>query len=434
MSHPKINLVVIGHKDHGKSTLIGRLLYDSGAILQQKLQGIKNELKESGKEFEFAFLLDSLEEERIGGLSIDTIQTPFKSKKYLYTIIDCPGHREFIKKMLTGASQADAAVLVASAKEGIQDQTRQHTFLIKTLGIDQLVVAVNKMDEVAYQKSKYDETCKELRKILGSLGYEKTPMIPVSAMTGDNVFAQSKKMEWYKGSTLIETLDKTLRPSAPPTNKPLRGFVQDIYQYEGKEIIVCKVETGILETGKAISFNPSGKEGLLNTIEVFGTKISKAEPGDSVGLLVNGINQIERGEVISYPENTPKKVKEFVTEIILFSDIKIRNGDTLTIRCGTAENKCKVQRILERIDPINLTLDAKFPKILNGGDVGKVMLSPLEPMCIEKYSEFPQLGRFIIEGKRGATAAGIVLETSDRTVLKVNPKSASRRTMEMSFN
>ena len=411
MSLPKINLVVVGHKDHGKSTLIGRLLYDSKAILEQKLQEIEKELKRSGKkEFEFAFLLDSLEEERKGGLSIDIVQTPFKSKKYFYTIIDCPGHREFIKKMLTGASQADAAVLVVSAKEGIQDQTRQHAFLIKTLGIDQLIVAINKMDEVAYQKSKYDETSEELRKILDSLGYQNTPMIPISALNGDNVFTESKNMEWYKGLTLIDTLDKTISPSTLPVNKPLRGFVQDTYRHEDKEIIVCKVETGILETGKVISFNPSRKEGLLKAIEVFGTKITKAESGDSVGLLVNGINEIERGEVVSYLENKPKKVKNFVAEIILFSDITIRNGDMLTIRCGTAEKKCKVQRILKEIDPINLTVRTKFPEVLKDGSVGEVKLLALEPLCVEKFSEFPPLGRFVIEGKKGTAGAGLVLE------------------------
>jgi elongation factor 1-alpha len=411
MSLPKINLVVIGHKDHGKSTLIGRLLYDSEAIREQKLQEIKNELKESGKkEFEFAFLLDSLEEERKGGLSIDIVQTPFKSKKYFYTIIDCPGHREFIKKMLTGASQADAAVLVVSAKEGIQDQTRQHAFLIKTLGIDQLVVAVNKMDEMAYKQSKYDETCRKLRKILGSLGYEQIPMIPVSAMTGDNVFTASKKVEWYKGLTLIETLDKTINPSTLPINKPLRGFVQDIYRHESEEIIICKVETGILETGKVIRFNPSGKEGLLKAIEAFGTRTKRAEPGDSVGLSVGGINDIERGEVISYTENRPRKVKSFVAEIILFSDIEIRNGDTLTIRVGTAEKKCEVQRILNEIDPINLTVRMELPEFLAEESVGEVVLFPLEPLCVEKYSEFPPLGRFVVEGKKGTAGAGLVLE------------------------
>ena len=412
MSLPRINLVFVGHKDHGKSTLIGRLLYDSKAILEQKLQEIESELKRSGKkEFEFAFLLDSLEEERRGGLTIDIMQTPFKSKKYFYTIIDCPGHKEFIKKMLTGASQADAAVLVVSAKEGIQDQTKQHAFLIKTLGINQLVVAVNKMDEIAYEKSRYDEVCEKVEKILVSLGYKNVPKVPISALKGDNVFKESKKMKWCNCLTLIGTLDNTMNPSALPLNKPQRGFVQDVYQHENEEIIVCKIETGILEAGKIISFSPSGKQGLLKTIEVFGAKTRKATPGDSVGLFVNGVHGVERGEIISYLQNKPSKIKSFVAEVILFSDIEIRNGDILTIRCGTARKKCKVQRILERIDPINLTIDAKFPKVLNGGDVGKVIFSPLEPLCIEKYSEFPQLGRFVVAGKKGTAVAGIVLET-----------------------
>jgi len=412
MSLSKINLVIIGHKDHGKSTLIGRLLYDSKAIQEQKLREIKNELKESGKEFEFAFLLDSLEEERKGGLSIDIIQTPFRSKKHFYTIIDCPGHREFIKKMLTGASQADAAVLVVSAKEGIQDQTRQHAFLIKTLGIQQLVVAVNKMDEVAYEKSRYHEICEKVEKILVSLEYEDTPKIPISAMKGDNVFTKSRKMKWYEGKTLIDILDDTITPSALPVNKPLRGFVQDVYKHEDEEIVACKVETGILESGKIISFNPSGKQGLLKEIEVFGAKKSKAGPGDSVGLLVDGVSDVERGEVISYPENKPQKVKSFVAEIILFSDIEIRNNDLLTIRHGTAENKCKVQRILKEIDPVNLTVRRELPERLETGSVGEVKLLALQPLCVEKYSELPQLGRFVIEGKKGTSAAGIVLEVT----------------------
>jgi elongation factor 1-alpha len=410
MSLPKINLVVVGHKDHGKSTLIGRLLYDSKAIPEQKLQEIKNELKESGKNFEFAFLLDSLEEERTGGLSIDIIQTPFKSQKYFYTIIDCPGHREFIKKMLTGASQADAAVLVVSAKEGIQDQTRQHAFLVKTLGISQLVVAVNKMDDVAYKKSRYEETRKELKKILDSLGYETTPMIPISAFVGDNVFTGSTKMEWYTDPTLIDTLDRTINPTTLPLNKPLRGFIQDVYPYEDKAIIVCKVETGILETGKVVCFNPSGKQGLLRAIEVFGTNVSRAKPGDSVGLLVDGISEIERGEVISYPENKPRRVTSFIAEIILFSETQIRNGDILKIRCGTAEKNCKVQTILNEIDPINLTVLSESPRLLKQESVGQVHLFPLEPLSLEKYSEFPPLGRFVIEGKKGTTGAGLVLE------------------------
>ena len=415
MSLPRINLVIIGHKDHGKSTLIGRLLYDSKAIQEKKLEDIKAELKQTGKrKFEFAFLLDSLEEERRGGLTIDIMQTPFKSKKYLYTIIDCPGHREFIKKMLTGASQADAAVLVVSAKEGIQDQTRQHTFLIKTLGIKQLVVAVNKMDKVGYKESSYQETCNQLRPILQSLGYNDVPMVPVSAMEGDNVYKKSRKMGWYKGPTLIETLDEKIVPLSLPLNKPLRGVVQDVYPYEGnKQVIACKIESGVLKPKKDVVFNPSGKTGRLEKILSFGTVMEKAEPGESVGLLVNNVDDVERGEVLSYADNQPMKVKSFTAEVILFSGIQIREGDNITIRYGTAEKKCRVRKILSEIDPVNLTVKAESPKVLKDETVGEVELLALEPVCLEKYSDSPELGRFVIEGKKGTAAAGIVLEITE---------------------
>lgn len=412
MSTPRINLVVVGHKDHGKSTLIGRLLYDSKVILEQKLDEIRTELKQTMKKrFEFAFLLDSLEEERKGGLTIDIMHTPFKSKKYLYTIIDCPGHKEFIKKMLTGASEADAAVLVVSAKEGIQDQTKQHTFLIKTLGIKELVVAVNKMDMVAYEQSQYIKTCNELSRILQNLGYTDVPMVPISAMKGDNVYRKSEKMKWYKGLTLIETLDETITPSKLPINKPLRGVVQDVYPYrDNQQIIVCKIETGTLKPGKTVIFNPSGKSGSLVKILTFGSAVEKAEPGESVGLLIDGIHTVERGEVLSYPENQPRNIKKFIAEIVLFSGIQIKNGDELIIRYGTAEKKCKVQKILSEIDPVNLTVSSKFPEILKDEGVGEVELLALEPICLEKFSDFPELGRFVIEGKKGTAAAGIVLE------------------------
>ena len=410
MSVPRINLVVVGHKDHGKSTLIGRLLYDSKAIMEQKLDEIRTELKQTGKEFEFAFLLDSLEEERKGGLTIDIMHTPFKSKKYLYTIIDCPGHKEFIEKMLTGASEADAAVLVVSAKEGIEAQTRQHAFLIKTLGVKQLVVAVNKLDMVDYQESKYQETCQRLKPVLQSLGYNDVDMIPISAMKGDNIFKKSENMPWYKGPTLIETLDQKIIPITLPLNKPLRAVVQDVYPYENDQTIVaCKVETGTLEVGKTVVFTPSGTSGLLEKILVFGSEATKAEPGDSVGLILEDNMVVERGEVLSYPQNQPKTVKSFVAEVILFSHIQVRNGDVLTIRCGTAEKKCKVTKILTEIDAVNLTTLSENPEMLDREAVGELELTALEPISVEKYSDFPELGRFVIEGKKGTVAAGIIL-------------------------
>jgi len=407
---PKINLVVIGHKDHGKSTLIGRLLYDSKAILEQKMQEVKAELEQSGKkEFEFAFLLDSLEEERKGGLTIDIIQTPFKSKKYLYTIIDCPGHREFIKKMLTGASQADAAVLVVSAKEGVEDQTKQHAFLAKTLGITQLITAINKMDQIGYQETVFAKTCQILDEILKPIGFEKVPKVPISALNGDNVFTNSQNMKWYNGSTLIDTLDYTVKPVQLPFNKPLRGCVQDVYKLEDNEMVICKIETGILEAGKTVCFSPSGKRGTTKAIEMFGSQLEKATPGDSVGVIINKVQDIQRGEVISYPEDPANTAKSFVAEIILFADAKMCHGEVHTIRCGTAERKCKVQEILTEIDPINLTISDAFLTTLRDGSVGEVKFSPLEPLSIEKHSEFPPLGRFVIEGKKGPIGAGIVL-------------------------
>ena len=412
---PKINLVVVGHKDHGKSTLIGRLLYDSKAINEQKLQEVRTELEKSGhKDFEFAFLLDSLEEERQGGLTIDIMHMPFKSKKYFYTIIDCPGHREFIKKMFTGASQADAAVLVVSAKEGIEDQTKQHAFLIKTMGINQLVVAVNKMDEANYGEAKFRQLWERLEPILNSLGYVNSPVVPLSALRGENVFSKSEKMLWYKGSSLIETLDDNVTPLAAPVNKPFRACVQDIYEIDGTKMIMSKILTGSLEKGKIVNFDPSEEKGIVEKIEMYGRDVEKASPGDSVGLILNGLHEAKRGQVISYPQNRAKVVENFVGELILFSDIELRKNGLLKIRCGTAENNCRVQEILERIDPINLTVDAKLPEVLASGDIGKILFSPLEPMCMEKFSEFPELGRFVVEGARGTTAAGIVLETGNR--------------------
>jgi len=414
MNEPTINLVVVGHKDHGKSTLIGRLLYDSKAIKKQKLDEIKKELNRSGRKFEFAFLLDSLEEERKGGLTIDIMHTPFKSKEYRYTIIDCPGHKEFIEKMLTGASEADAAVLVVSSKEGIQEQTRQHAFLIKTLGIKQLVVAVNKLDIVNYDENQYKKTCRELKPILKKLGYNNVDMIPISAMKGDNVFNKTQQMPWYNGQTLIETLDQKIIPCTQPLNKPLRGLVQDVYSYENNQnIIVCKIETGTLSTKKNVIFNPSGKKSLIKKMLEFGSEVNNAEPGDSVGLILENSIKIERGEVLSYLHNQPQKVKNFIAEVILFSEIQIKNNDVLTIRLGTAEKNCKVAKILNEIDSVNLDISSKNPKILNKNSVGEIKFEPLQPIVLEKYSDFPELGRFVIKGKRGTVAAGIVLEINN---------------------
>lgn len=406
----KIDLVVIGHKDHGKSTLIGRLLYDSNAIPQQKLQEVEAELEKAGDEgFRFAFLLDTLEEERRGGLTIDIMQTPFRTKKHLYTIIDCPGHREFIKKMLTGASQADAAVLVVSAKEGIGDQTRQHAFLAKTLGISQLVAAINKMDQAGYEESAFVNTSQSLDDVLKPLGFENVPKVPISAFKGDNVVLRSQNMEWYGGLGLVDTLDCTVKPRQSLEDKPLRGCVQDVYKRKDGRMIICKIETGILERGRSVCLSPSGKIVKVKSIDLFGAQLDRAKPGDSVGLLMSEVQNIQRGDVISYPETRARGAKSFVAEIILFSNMGMSNGDTCTIRCGTADRKCRIEGIITEIDPVKLTVSTTSPKTLRGGGVGEVKFVPLEPFSVERHSDFPPLGRFVIEGKKGPVGAGIII-------------------------
>jgi len=406
---PRVNLVVVGHKDHGKSTLIGRLLYDSGAIPEQKLREIREELKASGKEFEFAYIMDSLEEERTGGLTIDIMQTPFKSKRYDYVIIDCPGHREFIRKMLTGASQADAAILVVSAKDGVEDQTKQHAFLVKTLGIKQMVVAVNKMDLVNYDRGAFDAVSGGIRDVLASLGYLDVPVVPVSAFTGENVIRSSGRMSWYDGKTLIETLDDAVRPSEAPSELPLRCVVQDVYRSGDRDIVVCRVETGVLREGQEVSVMPLMRRRMVRRIESFGACAREAVSGDSVGLVLDEASDLKRGYILADVDEQLSPVGGFVAELIVFEDLTLRVGSNVPIRVGTAEVECRVERILEKIDPVRLTVVERNAEAIGSGDVGKVLFRPLEPLYLETYSEFPQLGRFVVLGKKGAEAAGIVL-------------------------
>jgi elongation factor 1-alpha len=410
MNLPRINLVVVGHKDHGKSTLIGRLLYDSDAIPEMKLQEIREELKEAGKEFQFAYILDSLEEERTGGLTIDIMQTPFKSERYYYTIIDCPGHKEFIQKMLTGASQADAAILVVSVKEGIEDQTRQHLFLVRTLGIRHLVVAANKMDEVGYREDEFMRFSEEMRRVLSSLGYRDAPIVPVSAFRGDNVVKRSENMPWYRGEPLIRVLDETVVPSKPLSEKPLRCVVQDIYDLEGRSVAVCRVETGTLKVGNRVVVLPSGEERTVRSIEAFGSEAGQAVPGDSVGVVLDGPARLRRGSVLAYPSEGLEPTRGFTAELIVFGNISLRKGATVPVRVGTATVNCRIQEINEKIDPAALIVISENPDSLVSGEVGKVSFVPEEPIYVERYSEFPQLGRFVIIGEEGAAAAGIILE------------------------
>ncbi|MCD6476856.1 MAG: GTP-binding protein [Candidatus Aenigmarchaeota archaeon] len=410
-----INLVIVGHIDHGKSTLIGRLLYDSGAINKDKIKTVKSEVEELNKEeFEFAFIMDNLQEEREGGITIDTIQTPFESKKYVYTIIDCPGHKEFIKNMLTGASQADAAILLLSAKpdEKIQEQTKRHVFLVNMLGIKQIFVAINKLDLVNYSEDSYNELKNDMMNFLLDIGYDKSNItfIPISAKKGDNVFKKSENMPWYKGETLIEILDKNVKLLEPLNKKSLRLPIQDIYEINGKKILVGLVETGKLSIGDNVSFKPSNISGKVTSIEKWNEKLNVVEAGESIGFTIDAdISNIKRGDVCSLSINKPKVVNKIKGEIFLLGTLDINTDDTgLIIRCGTGETKCKIEKI-EKINSENGKSESIVEK-LNVAEAGVVDILLENPLAIDKFSEIAQLGRFVIIKNNNVAASGIILE------------------------
>jgi elongation factor 1-alpha len=416
---PNINLMTAGHVDAGKSTLIGRLLYDSGAIREEELRKLRELAAELKKEtFEFAFIMDTVKEERERGLTIDIMHRPFETQKWFFTIIDCPGHRDFVKNMITGASQADAALMVISAKtgEGVQEQTKEHAWLLKVLGIKQIIAVINKMDTVNYEEKRFNEVKEEAAKLFKMIGYnvEEIPFIPVSAYMGDNVVKKSDKMPWYKGGTLIETLDVVIKEPEKPIGKPLRLPVQDVYSISGVGTVpVGRIETGVLKVGDTIVFEPAGVKGEVKSIEIFHKQIPEAKPGDNIGFNVRGVakEQIKRGDVAGHPDNPPTVAKEFIAQIIVLQHPSvIAAGYTPVFHCHTASVACRIEEIIAKIDPRTGAVIQEHPDFIKTGDAAKIRVVPTKPMVIEKQSDFPELARFAIRDMGMTVAAGICLD------------------------
>ncbi len=411
---PHMNIITAGHVDHGKSTLIGRLFYDSGALSDQEMRKLKEKAKELKKEsFEFAFVMDSLKEERERGVTIDLMYKGFNTDKYYFTVIDCPGHRDFIKNMITGASQADAAILVVSAKDGIQEQTKEHLYLSKVLGINQLVVAVNKMDEVEYKEDTFNKVKDDIGKLLATLGYksDEVPFVPVSAFVGDNVVKATDKMPWYKGSTLIKTLDEKITPPEKQVDKPLRMPVQDVYSITGVGTVpVGRIESGVMKPGDKIVFMPSGAQGEVKSIEMHHKQLEKAEPGDNVGLNVRGISKtdVKKGDVIGRADSPPTVAKEFTGQIIVLQHpTVITKGYTPVFHINTSHVAGKITELVKKIDPKTGAVIAENPDMLKSGDAAIIKVQPVTPVAIEKQSEFPKLAKFAIRDMGKTVAAGI---------------------------
>ncbi|MEM5804405.1 MAG: translation elongation factor EF-1 subunit alpha [Candidatus Aenigmatarchaeota archaeon] len=415
---PHMNIVTIGHVDHGKSTLVGRLIYDTGSIREEDMRKLKELAKELKKEtFEFAFVMDKLKEERERGVTIDIMHQRFDTPKYYFTVIDAPGHRDFVKNMITGASQADAAILVCSAKEGVQDQTKEHVFLIKVLGVAQLIVAINKMDAVGYDEKKYLATKAEVEKLLKGVGYDisKIPFIPTSGYVGDNVAKKSTNMAWYKGKTLFEALDDLTLPPQP-VDKPLRLPIQDVYSITGIGTVpVGKVETGVLKTGDKVVFMPSGATGEVKTIEMHHEVVPEAKPGDNVGFNVRGVDKkdIKRGDVLGHANNPPTVAKEFTAQIIVLQHPNvITKGYTPVFHVGTCQVACKITDIAKKINPKTGETIQEKPDFIKTGDAAIVKVVPTKPMVIESSKNFPELARFAVRDMGMTVAAGVCLEVA----------------------
>lgn len=421
---PHLNLVIIGHVDHGKSTLVGRILLETGQFPQHMLDKYKEEAKAKGKEsFALAWIFDNLKEERERGVTIDVAHKRFDTDKYYITIIDAPGHRDFVKNMITGTSQADAAILVVAAPDGVMAQTKEHMFLARTLGVKQMIVAINKIDDTkpAYDKSRYDAVKADVDKLAKSVGYkdDQIQYVPVSAFAGDNV-KEKGKVDWWSGDTILKAIDKFNVPEKP-TNLPLRWPIQDVYTIKGVGTVpVGKIETGIMKPGQQLVFKPSMKPGGVigecKTIEMHHEQLSQAIPGDNVGVNLRGIakNEIRRGDVAGPTNDPPTVAKSFTAQIMVLNHPSvITKGYTPVFHCYTAQVACRFEEILKKLDPRTGQVKEENPDFIKTGDAAIVKVVPTRPMVIESSKKIPQLGRFAIRDMGQTVAAGICLEVEE---------------------
>ncbi len=416
---PHLNLVVIGHVDHGKSTLVGRILLDTGQFPEHMLKKFKEEAKAKGKEsFALAWVFDQLKEERERGLTIDVAHKRFDTDKYYFTIIDAPGHRDFVKNMITGTSQADAAILVVAAPDGVMAQTKEHAFLARTLGVGQLVIVINKMDEAKYDKARFEQVKADVDKLLKSIGYkdEQLQYVPASAFNGDNV-KDKGKLTWWDGPTVLEAVNNFKVPEKP-VNKPVRWPVQDVYSITGVGTVpVGKIETGVMKPGMRLIFKPSTKPGgvvgEVKTIEMHHEQMQQAVPGDNIGANIRGVakNDIRRGDVAGPVDNPPTVVKSFTARIMVLNHPSvITKGYTPVFHCHTAQVACRFEELLKKFDPRTGEVKEENPQFLKTGDAALVKIIPTRPMVIEPVNEFPQLGRFAIRDMGQTVAAGVCVE------------------------
>lgn len=449
-----INIVVIGHVDSGKSTTTGHLIYKCGGIDKRAIEKFEKEAAEMGKgSFKYAWVLDKLKAERERGITIDIALWKFETTKYYITVIDAPGHRDFIKNMITGTSQADCAVLIVAAgvgefEAGISKngQTREHALLAFTLGVKQLIVGVNKMDstEPPYSEARYKEICKEVGAYAKKVGYnpKAVAFVPISGWHGDNMLEPSDKMSWFKGwaverkdgnasgKTLFEALDSILPPKRP-TDKPLRLPLQDVYKIGGIGTVpVGRVETGILKPGMVVTFAPPNISTEVKSVEMHHESLPEALPGDNVGFNVKNVSvkEIKRGMVAGDSKNDPPKAaNNFHAQVIILNHPgEIHAGYAPVLDCHTAHIACKFTELKEKIDRRSGKKLEDNPKFVKSGDAAIAVLTPSKSMCVESFSEYPPLGRFAVRDMKQTVAVGVIKSVEKKEVTGKTTKSAQK--------
>ncbi|KAJ9698189.1 hypothetical protein PVL29_007326 [Vitis rotundifolia] len=440
-----INIVVIGHVDSGKSTTTGHLIYKLGGIDKRVIERFEKEAAEMNKRsFKYAWVLDKLKAERERGITIDIALWKFETTRYYCTVIDAPGHRDFIKNMITGTSQADCAVLIIDSTTGgfeagisKDGQTREHALLAFTLGVKQMICCCNKMDATTpkYSKARYDEIVKEVSSYLKKVGYnpDKIPFVPISGFEGDNMIERSTNLDWYKGPTLLDALDMINEPKRP-SDKPLRLPLQDVYKIGGIGTVpVGRVETGVLKPGMVVTFGPTGLTTEVKSVEMHHESLPEALPGDNVGFNVKNVavKDLKRGFVASNSKDDPaKEAANFTSQVIIMNHPgQIGNGYAPVLDCHTSHIAVKFAEIMTKIDRRSGKELEKEPKFLKNGDAGFVKMIPTKPMVVETFSEYPPLGRFAVRDMRQTVAVGVIksVEKKDPSGAKVTKSAAKKK-------
>ncbi len=409
MEKEVMRIVIVGHVDHGKSTLIGRLLYDTDSIPKEKIAQVMHVCEKQGKDLEFAYVLDALEEEQEQNITIETTQIFFKTPKRDYVIIDAPGHKEFLKNMVSGASYAEAAVLIVDAAEGVKEQTQRHAYILSLLGVRQILVALNKMDSVEYGEKKFGEVKKKLTSFLDKLELMPSHVIPISASHGDNIAKKSGKIPWYTGPTILEALD-SLTKTRELEERPFRLPVQDVYKFDEKRIVVGRIESGKVAAGDTICFSPSGGSSKVKSIELYGKTATEVFVPQCAGLTLEDQIFIDRGEVGSHIEEKPTVTKAIKANIFWMGKEPLTVDSKYLLKLTTEEVQCTVSSILHRINSSTLETIEENPKKLYETEVGEVILKTQKPIAVDLFGLVPTLGRFVlVDGKRVA-GGGIVTE------------------------